>query len=94
MPETILDKNDFFDNINSYVKLKKLNVVYYFSPMSLRVGNKEYISKLKTKIPNLLDFSSVVIDDKMFKDCTHLNNEGALFFTDYFIRNILKDNMK
>ena len=30
-----------------------MNIVYYFSPMSLSTKNKDYVAKLKGKIPKL-----------------------------------------
>jgi len=89
LPKTIADDNEYFNKIKSFAKKKNINVIYYFSPMSLQLKNRDYITKLKQKIPNLLDFSSVVKADKMFENCTHLNHDGASFFTDYFITNVL-----
>lgn len=88
-PDTINKKNEYFDQIRQFAKKNNINVVYYCSPISFRTKNKKYVTQLKGKIPELLDFSSLIKDDKLFKDCTHLNENGAMFFTHYFIDNVL-----
>lgn len=90
LPKNIVERNEYFNKIKSFAYEKNINVVYYFAPMSLKTRNIDFVSKLQVKIPNLIDFSSVVKDNKFFKDCTHLNNSGAIYFTDYFIENELK----
>ena len=46
--------------IQDFAKKNNMNIVYYFSPMSLSTKNKDYVTKLQGKIPKLQDFSSVV----------------------------------
>lgn len=91
LPTSVNNRNVYFDQIQYFAKKNNIEIVYYCSPMSLQTKNKDYISKLKVKIPELHDFSTVIKDDKLFKDCTHLNKNGAAFFTQYFIDNLLID---
>ena len=88
-PNSIIEKNKYLDQIRQFAENNKIDVVYYCSPISFKTKNREYVAQLKSKIPELLDFSSVIEDDKMFKDCTHLNTNGARFFTQFFIDNVL-----
>jgi hypothetical protein len=88
-PNSINKKNEYFDQIQQFAKKNNIDVVYYCAPISFKTKNREYVAQLKGKIPELLDFSSVIKDDKMFKDCTHLNENGARFFTHFFIDNVL-----
>jgi hypothetical protein len=89
LPSSINERNVYFDKINNFANNNNIEIVYYCSPMSLRTKNKDYIDKLKVKIPKLYDFSNVIIDDHLFIDCTHLNEKGAYSFTQYFIDNLL-----
>lgn len=88
-PNTIIKKNEYLEQIRQFAENNKIDVVYYCSPISFKTKNREYVAQLKGKIPELLDFSTVIEDDKMFKDCTHLNENGARFFTQFFIDNVL-----
>lgn len=88
-PNSIIKKNKYLNQIRQFAENNKIDVVYYCSPISFKTKNREYVTQLKDKIPELLDFSSVIEDDKMFKDCTHLNTNGARFFTQFFIDNVL-----
>jgi hypothetical protein len=91
LPTTVNERNVYFDKIQSFAEKNNIEIVYYFSPMSLSTKNKDYVVKLQAKIPKLHDFSSVVKDDRLFQDCTHLNRKGATFFTQYFIDTLLTD---
>ena len=89
LPSSVKQQNVYFDKIQDFAEKNDMDIVYYFSPISLRTENKEYVTKLHGKIPKLHDFSSVVKDDSLFQDCTHLNCKGATFFTQYFIDTLL-----
>jgi hypothetical protein len=89
LPTFVNERNVYFDQIQDFAKKNNMNIVYYFSPMSLSTKNKDYVAKLQGKIPKLHDFSSIVKDDRLFQDCTHLNRKGATFFTQYFIDTLL-----
>ncbi|MCL9769745.1 hypothetical protein NAT47_04880 [Flavobacterium sp. HXWNR69] len=91
LPSSVNEQNVYFNQIQDFAKKNDMNIVYYFSPMSLSIKNKDYVAKLQGKIPKLHDFSSVVKDDLLFQDCTHLNRKGATFFTQYFIDTLLTD---
>ena len=88
-PNSIIKKNEYLEQIRQFAENNKIDVVYYCSPICFKTKNREYVAQLKGKIPELLDFSTVIEDDKMFKDCTHLNENGARFFTQFFIDNVL-----
>lgn len=90
LPNYIEKSNPYFDSIDNYIIRNKKNVIYYFAPVSSKVANIDFIQKLKLKIPLLYDFSSVIKEDKMFTDGTHLNKYGADNFTKILIDSISK----
>lgn len=91
LPDTILNNNVIFDSIDSYCKQNKMKVVYYCAPFCKYSKNKDFISKLKNKIPELEDFSRAIEDDKMFVNCNHLNDSGAKRFTEILSDKLLTD---
>lgn len=89
LPNKIINNNAVFDSIHSYCKQNKIEVVYYCAPFCKNNKNKEFISKLKSKIPELVDFSEAIKENKMFVNCNHLNDSGAKRFTEIFVEKLL-----
>ncbi len=89
LPSNCLVKNSTFDSIQSFVKQNKMRVKFYCAPFCRDNENKDYTTKLKTKIPGFIDFSQAITDDKMFVNCNHLNNSGAKQFTTIFAKQVL-----
>jgi hypothetical protein len=85
----IIDKNDVFDSVQSFVKQNKMRVKFFCAPFCKDNENKDYTTKLKAKIPGLLDFSRLIDDDTMFVNCNHLNDSGAKRFTAIFAKQVL-----
>lgn len=91
LPNVIASNNSFFDRIKRYSIENKIKVVYFCAPFCKHTKNLDYIKKLKTKIPELYDFSSDIQEDKLFVNCYHLNDAGAKKFTEIFVDKILKN---
>lgn len=89
LPAKIIDKNDVFDSIQSFVKQNKMRVKFYCAPFCKDNENKDFTTKLKAKIPGYIDFSQAITDDKMFVNCNHLNDSGAKRFTAIFAEQVL-----
>jgi hypothetical protein len=89
LPAFILDKNVLIDSIQSFVKHNKMKVVFYCAPFCKNNQNKDFTTKLKTKIPGFKDFSAAIDDDAMFLNCNHLNDTGAKRFTEIFTEQML-----
>jgi len=88
-PDRILDANTVIDSIQSFAKKNNRNVVFYCAPFCKNPQNLDFTSKLKTKIPDLKDFSGVLEDDLLFLNCTHVNDAGARKFTAIFAEKML-----
>lgn len=73
-------------------------VVFFCAPFCSVTENKEYIEKLKSKLPELKDYSKGFDDrlfyDRLFYDCAHLNEQGAIFFTKQLVTNELLNEKK
>lgn len=90
LPEEINLKNIYFDKIKEFSTRNNIPIVFFCAPFCKHTKNLHFIKKLKQKIPDLYDFSMAIQNDEMFKNCSHLNNEGACFFTEYLADEILK----
>ncbi len=91
LPDTIAKKNIYFDKIKEYSKKNNFKVVFFCAPFCKHTAHLDYISKLKTKIPELCDFSNSIEEDKMFVNCYHLNDAGARKFSEIFTEKVLKN---
>lgn len=91
LPNIILDRNPILDSIQSFLKRNNMNVIFYCAPVCKNSKNKDFTLKLKTKIPEFIDFSGVLNDDKMFVNCNHLNDSGAKRFTAIFTEQLLME---
>jgi hypothetical protein len=91
LPDQINSKNKYFDKIKAFSESNKMPVVYFCAPFCKHTKNLIFIEKLKQKIPQLYDFSNVIQEDAMFQNCSHLNQEGANYFTSYLINKMLTD---
>lgn len=91
LPQLINAKNKYYDQIVAFAQINKMSLVFFCAPFCKHTKNLNFVEKLKEKIPELYDFSTAVTDDKMFKNCSHLNGNGAAYFSKYTIRKMLID---
>lgn len=89
LPDSIIAQNKVFNQIDQLCKDKNIEVVYFCAPFCSTVRQSDYTDKLKRKIPSLKDYSKT-LDDTLFYNCGHLNEEGAKVFT----RMLVKDCMQ
>jgi hypothetical protein len=94
LPDVILERNIILENIQSFAKQNKMEVVFYCAPFCKYNRNQNFTMKLKTKIPGLLDFSKVINDDALFLNCNHLNDRGAKRFTEILTEQLLMRKSK
>lgn len=91
LPTQINDTNKYYDKIKEFAKINNMPVVFFCAPFCKYTKNLIFMEKLKQKIPELYDFSGAISDDKMFLNCSHLNQNGANYFTRYLIKKTLID---
>lgn len=85
IPNRVNKENKYFNEINTYVKSENLNVVYFSAPVSLKSENLAYFDELKKIVPQLHNFHNVISEEKYFYDNLHINNAGAVAFTNILI---------
>lgn len=90
LPASITSYSPYYEKIKKYGDVNNIKIVFFCAPFCRHTKNLDYVRKLKTKIPDLYDFSTVVQQDSMFVNCFHLNESGATEFTEVFAKKIFK----
>jgi len=88
-PKEIVKENPQFLALLKTIKNEKLKVTFFCSPVRKDTENYDYIKKLKSRIPQLIDFSGAIKSEDLFKDNIHLNEQGANKFSEIFAKTIL-----
>ncbi|MBD3583953.1 hypothetical protein [Flavobacterium selenitireducens] len=80
LPKTIRERNTAIDKFRKICAEHNIELVFFIAPVCSETGNLDYVSKLKTKIPELKDYSRIFPDSEFF-NCNHLLPQGAEAFT-------------
>lgn len=91
LPQEINAQNKYYDQIVAFARINKMPIVFFCAPFCKHTKNLNFIGKLKEKIPGLYDFSTALSNDKMFQNCSHLNADGASYFSKNTIQKMLTD---
>lgn len=91
LPTSIASHNPYYEKIKKYGAANNLKIVFFCAPFCKHTKNLDYIKKLKTKIPDLHDFSNAIEEDSMFVDCFHLNEMGSRKFTEIVVEKIINN---
>lgn len=94
LPSEISVKNIYHEKIKYFGKANNMNIIFYCAPFCKHTNNIDYVKKLKVKIPDLYDFSTVIKEDSLFVNCFHLNDAGARKFTEIFAEKLIIKNDK
>lgn len=82
-----LPHNKYYEEIKSICKANKINFIAVMTPMCENVVGMNYFEKVKKTYPEIHNYENVVVEDKYFSSCGHMNDTGARMFT----ARILKD---
>ncbi|RZK13177.1 MAG: hypothetical protein EOO46_00395 [Flavobacterium sp.] len=90
LPSTIVGRNKYHDALEKFAENNNLHLVYFTSPFFKTVRTENFMRKLRTKVPALHDYSKSIKIDRLFSNQSHLNHEGAKYFTNLLIDDLLK----
>lgn len=82
-----LKSNKYYKDIEVICKKNKINLIAIMTPMCENVVGMNYFDKVQKLYPEIHNYENVVIEDKYFSSCGHMNDTGARLFT----ARILKD---
>ncbi len=82
-----LPHNKYYEEIKNICKANNINFIAVMTPMCENVVGMNYFQKVKKLYPEIHNYENVVIENKYFSSCGHMNDTGARMFT----ARILKD---
>ncbi|MBZ4041940.1 hypothetical protein [Flavobacterium hibisci] len=82
-----LKRNKYYEEIKSICKANNINFIAVMTPMCENVVGMNYFDKVKKAYPEIHNYENVVVENKYFSSCGHMNDAGARLFT----ARILKD---
>ncbi|WP_035667954.1 hypothetical protein [Flavobacterium sp. 83] len=94
LPAFIASNNQYYEKIKRYAVANKIKIIFFCAPFCKHTKNLGYIKKLKTRIPDLYDFSNAIQDDSLFVNCFHLNEIGAHKFSEILVEEIINNKNK
>jgi hypothetical protein len=82
-----LKHNQYYEEIKQICKVNKINFIAIMTPMCENTKGINYFEKVQQLYPEIHNYENVVVEDKYFSSCGHMNDTGARLFT----ARILKD---
>jgi hypothetical protein len=80
-------RNKYYEEIKQICKLNNINLIAVMTPMCENTKGIGYFDKVQKLYPEIHNYENVVVEDKYFSSCGHMNDAGARLFT----ARILKD---
>jgi hypothetical protein len=79
-------RNKYYEEIKQICKQNNIKLTVVMTPMCKNTKGLNYFDKVHQLYPEIHNFENVVTDDKYFASCGHLNNEGAILYTNHIIK--------
>ena len=80
-------KNKYYEEIKALCQKNKINFIPIMTPMCANTKGVDYFDRVKKLYPEIHNYENVVVEDKYFSSCGHMNDTGARLFT----ARVLKD---
>jgi hypothetical protein len=81
-----LPHNKYYEDIKQICKTNKINLITVMTPMCENVIGMNYFEKVKKAYPEIYNYENVVVENKYFSSCGHMNDVGARLFTARIIK--------
>ncbi|MDR6846427.1 hypothetical protein [Flavobacterium granuli] len=82
--------NQYYEEIKQICKDNKINFIAVMTPMCENTKGINYFEKVQKLYPEIHNYENVVVEDKYFSSCGHLNDTGARKFTKTVIHDFFK----
>lgn len=83
-------KNKYYEEIKQICKANNINMISIMTPMCENTKGMEYFDKVKKSYPEIYNYENVVVEDRYFSSCGHMNNAGARIFTARIINDFFR----
>lgn len=87
-------KNIGYEQIKLICKQNSIRLLAVTTPICLETINRNYFKEIKNSYPEVINFENAVTDQKYFSTCGHLNELGAIEFTNKFYTAFFKNKLK
>lgn len=81
-----LPDNKYYKEIKNICVANNINFIAVMTPMCENTKGINYFEKVKKAYPEIHNYENVVIEDKYFSSCGHMNDAGAKLFTTKIIK--------
>lgn len=81
-----LIRNQYYESIKRLCAANSINFIAVMTPMCENTLGMNYFDKVKKAYPEIYNYEKVVIEDKYFSSCGHMNDVGARLFTSKIIQ--------
>ena len=85
LPKEVCQKNKYYDEIVATSAKNKVQLISFIAPFCSYTNNKDFFSKLKQNVPELNDYNDFIKEDSLFSTCGHLNEKGAVVFSNIIL---------
>lgn len=85
-----LNRNKYYEEIKQLCKANNIHFIPIMTPMCENVVGMNYFEKVKSAYPEIHNYENVVIENKYFSSCGHMNDNGAKKFTSIVVRDFFK----
>lgn len=83
-------RNKYYESIKLICKQNNINLIVVMTPMCKNTIGLDYFDNVKKQYPEINNFENTVTDDRYFASCGHLNNEGAIIYTNHIVNTFFK----
>lgn len=85
-----LPHNKYYEEIKNLCKANNIRFIAIMTPMCENVVGMNYFDKVKKAYPEIHNFENVVVENKYFSSCGHMNDTGARLFTKRIIKDFFR----
>ena len=83
-------RNKYYEEIKKICNQNNINLIVVMTPMCKNTKGLDYFDNVKKQYTEINNFENTVTDDRYFASCGHLNNEGAIIYTNHIINTFFK----
>ncbi|UQD56162.1 hypothetical protein [Flavobacterium sp. K5-23] len=78
--------NKYYEEVKQICKINKINLIAVMTPMCSNTKGMNYFEKVNKIYPEIHNYENVVVEDRYFSSCGHMNDAGARLFTARIIK--------
>lgn len=86
-----LVRNPYYESIQQLCKVNNINFIAVMTPMCENTKGINYFEKVKAIYPEIHNYENVVVEDRYFSSCGHMNDAGARLFTATIIQDFFEN---